>query len=117
MWVCGPFVQDGGVKGGNLAEEDAHVVYVALEVVRGLAGDTNLVLAAELEAGCLVGDVCEENETVLLGDGGVLDGLCEIPNLDNDGGHGGGEDGIELAEVGKVAGEVEGEGVEGVVVL
>ena len=117
MWVCGLFAQDGGVKGGNLAEEDAHVVYVAPEVVCGLAGDTDLVLAAELEAGGLVGDVCEENEAVLLGGGAVLDCVGEIPNLDDDGGHGGGEDGIELAEVSKVAGEVEGEGVEGVVVL
>ena len=117
MRVGGPSVQDRNVKGGNLAKEETHVVNVTLEAVCGLASDTNLVLAAELEAGGLVGDVGEENEALLLVGGALLDGFCEAPDLHDDGGHGGGEDGIELAEVCKVAGEVEGEGVEGVVVL
>lgn len=117
MWVGCPSVQDGNVKGRNLAEKETHVVYVAFETVCGLAGDTNLVLAAELEAGCLVGDVCEENETLLLGGGALFDYFSEVPDLDDDGGHGGGQDGIELTEVSKVAREVEGERVECVVVL
>ena len=117
MWVCGPSVEDRDVKGRNLAEKETHVVYVALEVVGGLAGDTNLVFAAELEAGYLVGDVSEENETLLVGRGACLDNLGEISDLHDYGGHGGGEDGIEFAEVGKVAREVEGERVESMVVL
>lgn len=117
MGVCGLSVQDGCVKGGNLAQEETHVVYMALEVVCGLAGDTNLVLAAELEAGCLLGDICEENETLLLGGGAVPDDLGEIPDLHDNGGHGGGQDCIEFTEVGKIAREVEGQRVEGMVVL
>lgn len=117
MWEGGPSIQDGDVEGGNLAEKDTHVVYVAIEVVCGLASDTDLVLATELEAGGVFGNVSEENETFLVGGGAVLDDLGESRDLDDDGGHGGGEDSIELAEVSKVAGEVKGEGVEGVVVL
>lgn len=103
MWVCGPAVQDGYVEGGDLAEKETHVVHMAVEVVCGLAGDTNLVLAAELEAGGLFGDVCEENEALLLGGGAILDDLGETGDLHDDGGHGGGQDGIELAEVSEVA--------------
>lgn len=117
MWVSGSSSQGRNVKGGDLAEQETHVVQVAFKAVCGLTGDTNLVLAAEFEAGGLVGDFCEEDETLLVGGGTLFDDIGEVSDLDDDRGHGGGEDGIELAEVSKVAGEVEGEGVEDVVVL
>lgn len=66
MWVSGPAVQGGDVKRGDLGEKETHVVNVSFEAVCGLAGDTNLVLAAEFEAGGLVSDVCEEDEALLL---------------------------------------------------
>ena len=89
MRVCGLSVQDGYIKGGDLCEEETHVVYVAFEIVCGLAGDANLVLAAELEAGSLFSDVGKEDEALVLCGGAVLDDLGEIPDLHDDGGHGG----------------------------
>ena len=90
---------------------------MALEVVSSMAGDANLVLAAVLETVGLVCYLCEEPEPVFLGGFAVFDHGCECLDLCCNGGDGGGEDGVELAEVCKAAGEVDGEGIEGVSVL
>ena len=108
--------QKGGFEAGHALEESAEVGGVCLKSICCLARDADFVFAAEFETGCVVCDVCEEGEKTG-GRGAVLDETGEGVHLGGDGGHGGGEDGVELAEVCKVAGEVERERVEGVGVL
>ena len=88
-----------------------------LECVRSVTRHTNLVVRPWLKATDLVGNISEKPEAVLPGHGPALDHVCELRDLVGDGGHGGGKDGVELAEVGEVAREVEWQGVEGVGVL
>jgi hypothetical protein len=90
---------------------------VSLEGVCCLAGDANFVLAAWLEAGRFLCDVIEEPEAFFFWGGLVLNHASEGVYFAGDGGERGGQDGIKLAQVGKGARKVEGQGVESVGVL
>lgn len=77
-----------------------------------MASHTNLVVRARLETACFLRDLSEEPQPFLLGRRLVFDHGGELGNFGGEDVHGRGEDGVEFAEVGEVAGEVEGEGVE-----
>lgn len=98
-------------------QEGLHVRLVSAEAVGGVTGDAYLVLAAELEAGGFLCDVRKEPQPFLLRTDVRFEHARNLRDLRGEGGHGGGEDGVEFAKLGEVAGEVEGEGIEGVGVL
>lgn len=102
---------------GHALEQRPHMGPMGTEVVGGVAGDANLVLAAELEAAGLLRDLGEQVEAVLVGARLVLDHGNELVDLRGEERHGGGEHGVELAEVPIAAGEVDREAVERVGVL
>lgn len=104
--------EDGGVEAGDVEQEGHHVFVLALEKVGHLGGDADLVLAAELETLGLVGDLHEEPDALFLGRGVRLDHVDEPVDLGIQGVDRGGEDGVELAEVGELAGDICGERVE-----
>ena len=108
--------EDGAAEAGDV-EEGGHVLVLALEEVGDLGGDADLVLAAELEALRLVGDLHEEPDALFLGRGVGLDHVDEPVDLGGQGVDRGGEDGVELAQVGELAGDICGERVERLRVL
>lgn len=87
---------------------------MGFEVVRSSARDSNLIIPPILEPSGLFRNLVEEVEAFLLGASALLDHACEGVDFGGDVDHGGGEDGIEFAEVAYAAREVEGERVEGV---
>ena len=100
--------ENGGVESGKILKESAHVVTVTLEVICSLTRNTNLVLAAELEAAGLFCDLGEQPESFFLWHGGVVvsDYASECVDLACDRSHWCGENGVELAKVCKVPGEI-----------
>ena len=98
-------------------EEGSHVCFVGAQTVGGVAGDADLVLAAELEARGLLRDLSEEVEAFVVRARLVLDHGYEVVDLRREERHRGGEHGVELAEVTVGAGEVHREAVERVCVL
>ena len=87
------------------------------QVVGGSARHADLVFSAELESVSFVPNLCEEPEPVFRGGRPVFNHLRELVDFGGNESHGGREDGIELAEVGKVPGKVERERIEGMRVL
>jgi len=110
--VGGVAGEDGGVEAGDVEQEGHHVFVLALEKVGYLGGNADLVLAAELETLGLVGDLHEEPDALFFGGGVRLDHVNEAVDLGIQGVDGGGEDGVKLAEVGELAGDICGESVE-----
>lgn len=117
MRIDGVAGKDGAAESGDV-EERGHVFVLGLEEVGDLGGDADLVLAAKLEALRLVCDLHEEPDALFLW-GGVdgLDHVDEPVHLGRQGVDGGGEDGVELAQVGELAGYICGERVERLGVL
>ena len=93
------------------------VALVVSQVVSCSTRHADLVFPAELEPVCFVPNLCEEPKPVFWGGRPVFNHLCELVDFGGNESHGGREDGIELAEVGKVPGEVERERIEGMRVL
>lgn len=104
--------EDGGVEAGDVDEEGGHVFVLGFEKVADLGGDADLVLAPELETLGLVGNLHEEPDALFLGGGVGFDHVDEPVDLRRQGVDRGGEDGVELAEVGELAGDIRGEGIE-----
>src|SRR5712675_1483830 len=100
------------VETGDVEEEGHHVLVLGLEKVGDLGGDANLVLTTEFEALGLVSDLHKKPHALLLWGGVGLNHVDEPVDLRGQGVDGGGEDGIELAEVGELTGDISGEGVE-----
>lgn len=106
MWVYRlPLEQVDGfeVGVGYLVQEDFHVCSVSFETICSVTSNSNFVVAAELETIGFLRDLSELPETVLLRSSVVLDGGGELGDLGGESGHGGGQDCIEFAEVGKMA--------------
>ena len=117
MRIDGVAGKDGAAEAGDM-EERGHVFVLGLEKVGDLGGDADLVLAAELEALRLICDLYEEPDALFLGGGGGgLDHVDEPVHLGRQGVDGRGEDGVELAQVGELAGDICGERVERLRVL
>lgn len=110
-------LQQADVKLWHSLCEGMEMGRVSLDGVCSGAGDTNLIFASILEAGSLVGDLVQEPQALLLGAAALLNHAGEVVNFGRDVDHGGGEDGIEFSEVADVAGDIEGQRVEGVGVL
>lgn len=87
---------------------------MSFEVVRSSTRDSNLIIPPILEPSRLFRNLMEEVQPLFLGAPALFDHACEGMDFGSDVDHGGGEDGIEFAEVAYVAREVEGERVEGV---
>jgi hypothetical protein len=115
--VGGVTGEDGGVETGYAEEEGGHVFGLGFEKVADLGGDANLVLAPELETLGLVGYFHEEPDALFLGGSVGFDHVDEPVDLGCQGVDRGGEDGVELAEVGELAGDIGGEGVKSLSVL
>lgn len=90
---------------------------MGFECVRSRARDTNLIIPSILEPCRLFSDLVQEPEALFLAASAFLDHTCELVYFSSDADHGGGKDGIEFTEVTYGAGEVEGEGVEGMGIL
>lgn len=101
----------GAVEAGDV-EERGHVFVLGLEEVGHLSGDADLVLASELETLSLVGDLHEEPYALFLGGRVGFDHVDEAIDLGGQGVDRGGEDGVELAKVGELAGDICGERIE-----
>ena len=93
------------------------VVLVVSQVVGCSTRHADLVFSTELEPVCFVPNLSQEPKPVFRGGRPVFNHLRELVDFGGNESHGGREDGIELAEVGKVPGEVEGERIEGMCVL
>ena len=93
------------------------VVLVVPQVVSCSTRYADLVFSAKLEPVGFVSNLCEEPKPVFWGGRPVFNHLCELVDFGSNESHRGREDGIELAEVCKVPGEIEGEGIEGMRVL
>jgi hypothetical protein len=106
--------KDGAVEaGGDVEDERGHVFVLHFEEVGDLRRDADLVLASELETLGLVGDLHEEPDALFFGGGVGLDHLYQTVDLAGQGVDRGGEDGVKLAEVCELPGDIGGEGVEG----
>lgn len=117
MRIIGCPVENGGVEVRKIMQEVDKVVLVVAQVVSGSTCHTNLVFPAELEPVSFVSNLCEEPKPVFWGGCPVFNHLRELIDFGCNESHRGREDRIELAEVGKVPGEVEGERIEGMRVL
>lgn len=95
-----------------MVQKRRKVLGVRGQHVRGLAGDAYLVLAAQFEPGRFFRYFGEEVEPIVLLERIVFYSVDETVDLDGDGSHRGREDGVELAKVGIMAREVEGDGIE-----
>lgn len=121
--VGGAAGEDGGVEraAGRVVHERGEVEGVRAERVRGRARDADLVLAAGVQAAGVVGEFGEEVQAGLgrarARRGAGLDHRRQSLDLGGDRGELGGEDGVELAQVGVRPGELERERVERVGVL
>ena len=93
------------------------VILVVAQVVRSGARHADFVLPTELEPVSFVSNLCKEPKPVFWGGRPVFNHLRELVDFGGNESHGGREDGIELAEVGKVPGKVERERIEGMRVL
>jgi hypothetical protein len=101
----------GAVEAGDV-EERGHVFVLGLEEVGHLSGDADLILASKLETLSLVGDLQEEPYALFLGGRVGFDHIYEAVDLGGQGMDRGREDGVELAEICKLAGDICGEGIE-----
>ena len=104
--------EDGAVEAGDVEEERGHVLVLDFEKVGDLGRDADLVLTAELEALGLVCDLHEEPDALFLGGRVGLDHVDEPVDLAGQGVDRGGEDGVELAEVCELPGDIGGERIE-----
>ena len=114
--MSGP-VQNGRVEIRKKMQQVDEVILMVPQVVSSGARDADLVLPAEFESVGFISNLREEPKPVFWGGCAVFDHLRELVDFGGNERHGGRKDGIELAEVGKVPGEVEGEGIEGMCVL
>lgn len=95
--ICRLSYQNRRVETGEGVGERPEVGVVQLEVIRGLAGYTNLVLPAEFQSRRLVLDVVEQPQALLLARCRPFDHVGEGADFVGDALHAGREDGIELA--------------------
>ena len=117
MRVVSRPIEDGGIKIRKIRQQLDEVVPVVSQIVRRRARNANLVFPSVLEPVSFVPNLREEPQSVFRGGRPVFNHLRELVDFRGNERHGGREDGIELAEVGEVSGEVEREGIEGVRVL
>jgi len=110
-------VEDGRVEVWKIVQQVDKVALVVSQVVSCSTRHADLVFSAELEPVRFVPNLCEEPKPVFWGGRPVFNHLCELVDFGGNESHGGREDGIELAEVSKVPGEVERERIEGMCVL
>ena len=111
-------VQNRGVEIGKIVQQVDKVVLVVPQIVSSGARDPDLVFSAEFESVGFVSNLCKEPKPVFWrGRTTVFNHLRELVDFGGNERHGGREDRIELAEVGEVPGEVEGERVEGMCVF
>ena len=93
------------------------VVLVVSQVVSCSTRHADLVFPPELEPVGFVPNLGEEPKPIFWGGCPIFNHLCELVDFGGNESHGRREDGIELAEVGKVPGEVERERIKGMCVL
>jgi len=110
-------VEDGRFEVWKITEQVDKVVLVVSQVVSCSTRHADLVFSTELEPIGFVPNLGEEPKPVFWGGRPVFNHLGELVNFGGNESHRGREDGIELAEVGKVPGEVERERIEGMRVL
>lgn len=106
MRVDGVAGEEGRVEARDVQEERRHVFVLGFEAIGDLCGDADLVFASEPETLRLLGDLHEEPHALFLGRGICLDHLNETGDFRSEGVHGGRKDGIELAKVGELTGDV-----------
>ena len=117
MRVISRPIENRGVEVWKIMQQVDKVVLVVSQIVSGSARHADLVFSTELESVSFVSNLCEEPKSVFWGSCPVFNHLRELVDFASNERHGGREDGIKLAEVGKVPGEVQRKRIERMRVL
>lgn len=104
--------KDGRVEAGYVKEEGHHIFVLGLEEVGHLSCDADLVLASKLETLSLVCDLHEEPYALFLWRSVRFNHFDEAVDLRGQGVDRGREDGVKLAKISELAGDICGEGIE-----
>jgi len=90
---------------------------MGFESVRSCTRGSNLIVTPTLEPSRLFRNLMEEVKALFLGPSTLFNHACQRVDFGSKGDHGGGENGIELAQLAYATREVEGKRVEGVTIL